>query len=223
MQSTSRPPVSPRSPAATVFATLIASLAWLAFAAQADVTLQRTLVRGMTLLDGAERFSSYLTNLTVFLTAICFTCVAIHPRHGFWRFFSKPPVTTAVVLYMAFVGLAYNLLLRYLWTPSGYRAVLNEILHSALPLLCAVYWAGFVPRFHPNLRQCACWLVYPLGYLGIILWRGAQSDFYPYPFIDVDQLGLSQVLRNAGLLLIGFLVLMSCFLLFNHRRRLPEH
>ncbi|WP_228934929.1 Pr6Pr family membrane protein [Paraburkholderia saeva] len=199
-------------------AAAIALVAWLAFAAQTDVTIGRMLARGYGVIDGLERMSSYLTNLTVLICAICFSCVATRARPAPLRFFRKPPVVTAIVVYVVFVGLAYNLLLRFLWTPSGYRALLNETLHTIVPLLAALYWVLFVPRFHLRLRQCLLWLVYPLSYLFVTLWRGSTTDFYPYYFINVAELGYQQVLFNATLLVLAFLTLMGIFLAINHRR-----
>jgi hypothetical protein len=201
-----------------LLAACIATIAWLALAAQTDVTVHRMLARGLSVFDGVERLSSYLTNLTVFAVALCFSCVAALGRSPLGRFFRKPPVVTAVVVYIVFVGLAYNLLLRHLWTPSGYRAVLNECLHTVIPVLSAIYWVLFVPRFHLTLRQCLLWLIYPLGYLCITLWRGSTSDFYPYPFINVGELGYPHVLLNASLLVLAFVTLMGVFIALNHRR-----
>jgi hypothetical protein len=75
-----------------------------------------------------------------------------------------------------------------------------------------------VPRFHLTLRQCLLWLIYPLGYLCITLWRGSTSDFYPYPFINVGELGYPHVLLNASLLVLAFVTLMGVFIALNHRR-----
>lgn len=204
--------------ASLLLAAAIATIAWLALAAQTDITVHRMLARGLSVFDGIERLSSYLTNLTIFATALCFSCVAARAGSPVGRFFRKPPVVMAVVVYIVFVGLAYNLLLRYLWTPSGYRAVLNECLHTVVPALSALYWALFVPRFHLTLRKCLLWLIYPLSYLGITLWRGSTSDFYPYPFINVGELGYSHVLFNATLLVLAFVTLMAVFIALNHRR-----
>jgi hypothetical protein len=212
-------PLAPSSPAALSLAALIALIAWLAFGAQVDITVTRLLDRGMTIGDGLARLTSYLTNLTIFATAVCFSCIALRARSGLGHTLRRPPVVTAIVLYVVFVGLAYNLLLRYLWTPSGYRLFLNEALHTVVPLLAAIYWLGFVPRFHLTVRQCLLWLLFPLLYLGVTLWRGSRSDFYPYPFINVAELGYSHVLRNAGLLALGFVLLIGIFAVLNHLRK----
>ena len=56
-------------------ASLIAVLAWLAFVAQTDITINRMLFRGLGVIEGIERVSSYLTNLTIFAVAVSFSCV----------------------------------------------------------------------------------------------------------------------------------------------------
>ncbi|MFM0737365.1 Pr6Pr family membrane protein [Paraburkholderia xenovorans] len=201
-------------------AAIIAVIAWIAVIAQTDLTILRMLARGFGVMDGLARMSSYLTNLTALACAICFTCVALRGRRSaIVRFFRLPTVVTAVVVYMVFVGIAYNLLLRGLWTLTAYRLLLNESLHSVLPMLAALYWVLFVPRFHLTLRHCLLWLVYPVGYLVITFWRGSLSDFYPYPFINVDMLGVRHVVVNSALLFGGFLMLMAVFVGINHRRR----
>ncbi|OLL29175.1 hypothetical protein BTH42_24060 [Burkholderia sp. SRS-W-2-2016] len=225
----SPPPIQHREPelplhtpsvSSLTLAAMIAVIAWLSLLAQADVTIDRTLARGLTVLDAVARMSSYLTNLTVLACALCFTCVAAwKSRAPLVRWLRQPTVVTAVVVYMVFVGIAYNLLLRGWWSPPLYRRLLNESLHSVLPMLAALYWVLFVPRFHLRLRHCLLWLVYPLAYLGITFWRGSLSDFYPYPFIDVDRLGLRQVVVNSALLFGGFLMLMAVFIGINFRRR----
>jgi len=213
-------PLHTPSVSSLTLAAIIAVIAWVSLLAQADVTIDRTLARGLTVVDGLARMSSYLTNLTVLACAICFTSVALWKhRSPLVRFFHQPTVVTAVVVYMVFVGIAYNLLLRGIWTPTSYRRVLNESLHSALPMLATLYWVLFVPRFQLRPRHCVLWLVYPFAYLGITFWRGSLSDFYPYPFIDVETLGLRQVLVNSALLFGGFLMLLAVFVGINARRR----
>jgi hypothetical protein len=201
-----------------MLAAAIALIAWLSIAAQADLTIDRALLRGLSVIDGLARLSSYLTNLTVLLTAICFTSVATRSRRPLARFFRHPTAVTAVVVYIVFVGIAYNILLRYLWTPSGYRAWVNEVLHSVVPALAALYWLLFVPRFHVTARHCLMWLAYPMGYLLVTLARGSVSDFYPYPFINVTELGFAHALLNAALLVLAFMTLMGIFIAINRRR-----
>ncbi|EDZ98196.1 hypothetical protein BH160DRAFT_6496 [Burkholderia sp. H160] len=219
-QRESELPLHTPSVSSLTLAAVIAVIAWMAIFAQADLTIDRTLARGLTVFDGLARMSSYLTHLTVLACAFCFTSIALWKhRSPLVRFFRQPTAVTAVVAYMVFVGIAYNLLLRGLWPLSPYRRLLNESLHSVLPMLATLYWVLFVPRFHLRLRDCLLWLVYPLVYLGITFGRGTLSDFYPYPFINVDTLGLRQVLVNSALLFGSFLMVLAVFVGINFRRR----
>ncbi|QGZ66858.1 FAR-17a/AIG1-like protein [Paraburkholderia acidisoli] len=197
----------------------IAILAWLALAAQTDLTLHRMLLRGFDTLDALLRLASYLTNLTVLLVALSFTCVTLRVRVRPLRFLAGPAAPGAVTVYIVFVGVAYNVLLRHLWTPHGFRALLNESLHTVLPLLCAVYWLRFVPYCRLSRRERLAWFIYPLGYLVVTFWRGSVTDFYPYPFIDVGELGYARVILNSALLFAAFVVLMAVFTAINARRR----
>jgi len=209
-------PAQRTSHAARALAGLIALISWFAFVAQTDITINRLVARGGGVLDGLDRLSMYLTNLTILLAALCFTTLALSLKTPVSRFFRQPSVISAVVVYLAFVGIAYNLLLRQLWTPTGFRALVNESLHTVVPLLALVYWIFFVPVFRWSWRKSLLWLAYPLSYLCVTLWRGAATGFYPYPFINVGTLGYPRVILNSGLLFAGFLVLMALFTLVNH-------
>jgi hypothetical protein len=55
------------------------------------------------------------------------------------------------------------------------------------------------------------WLLYPFLYLIVILARGHISGFYPYPFVDVTQLGYPKVVVNSlwvVLVFVGIAVLL---------------
>ncbi len=212
-------PAPPPTPHATALAGAIALLAWIALALQTDITVYRMLLRGFDTFDAVLRLASYLTNLTVFLVALSFTCVTLRVRAWPIRFLAGPAAVSAVTVYMVFVGIAYNVLLRHLWTPHGYRAFVNESLHTVLPVLCAAYWLRFVPYFRLSRRERLAWFAYPLGYLVVTFWRGSVTDFYPYPFIDVGELGYTRVVVNSALLFSAFVVLMAAFTAINARRR----
>jgi hypothetical protein len=209
----------PSSVYATAMAGAIALLAWVALGVQTDITFHRMLWNGFDTFEAIVRVTAYLTNLTVLLVALCFTCVALRVNAWPGRLLSGPAAVSAVTVYIVFVGIAYNVLLRHYWTPHGYRAVLSESLHSVLPLLCAAYWLLFVPKFALSAREHLAWFVYPLAYLAVTFWRGSETDFYPYPFIDVGRLGYPRVIVNSALLLAAFVVLMLVFMTINARRR----
>ena len=54
-------------------------------------------------------------------------------------------------------------------------------------------------------KDAVTWLAYPGVYLVYILARGAVSGLYPYPFVDVNELGYAGVFTRAGIFLLVFL------------------
>jgi hypothetical protein len=49
------------------------------------------------------------------------------------------------------------------------------------------------------------------------LTRGAAVDWYPYPFVNVDELGLGGVLVRAMVLFVGFALAAGALLLLGNR------
>ena len=150
-------------------------------------------------------FFSFFTILTNILTAAVFTAVVFEPKAGWGKWLSRPSVQAATAVYIAIVGMVYQLLLRQLWNPQGAQWVADVLLHSILPVGYVVYWLLFAPRAGLNWKDSVTWLIYPGVYLVYILARGIVSGLYPYPFVDVNVLGYGGVLTRAGLLLLVFL------------------
>jgi hypothetical protein len=114
-------------------------------------------------------------------------------------------VQAATAVYIAIVGMVYQLLLRQLWNPQGAQWVADVLLHSMVPVGYVVYWLLFAPRAELSWKDSVTWLIYPGVYLVYVLARGAVSGLYPYPFVDVNVLGYGGVLARSGLLLLVFL------------------
>ncbi len=157
------------------------------------------------------RFFSFFTILTNTLVAVCFTILLLNQKTNWGRFFSNPKTLTAITVYISMVGIAYNIILRSLWDPKGLQLIVDELLHSVIPLFFILYWLIFVPKTELYWKNVFPWLVYPFVYLVFILFRGAFSGFYPYPFINVNNLGYNKVFLNSGRLLIVFLTLSLLF------------
>ncbi len=177
---------------------LFAALGWFAIIAQFVLMLNN---RTTSIEETTIRFFSYFTILTNIITALFFTSQA----WGKKRF--KPGTATAITVYITVVGLVYQIVLRQLWTPTGLQKIVDELLHSVIPVLTIVYWFRYEDRHNVSYKQIAGWLTYPLVYLAYILIRGSFSGFYPYPFISVPELGMSKVLFNAAFLCIVFVSL----------------
>jgi hypothetical protein len=110
------------------------------------------------------------------------------------------------------VGLVYQIVLRPLWEPQGLQWVVDELLHSVVPVLTIAYWFRLERRYAVAWTQLPVWLIYPVLYLVFLLLRGRNSQFYPYPFVNVSTLGIRLVLANVLMLLFLFSFLSAVFL-----------
>ncbi|MBV4550514.1 Pr6Pr family membrane protein [Pseudomonas sp. SWRI102] len=159
---------------------------------------------GASLLGGLVNFLSFFTVLTNTLAAVVLTWELTRRESAARRWFLQPAVRSGIAVSIALVGLAYNLLLRHLWQPEGWQFVADELLHDVMPVLFLIYWWRCVPKGTLRLGHIGLWVIYPLVYFGYVLFRGDLLAAYPYPFIDVANLGYPQVFVNAGGILAGF-------------------
>lgn len=185
-------------------------LAALAFAvATASLVLQYVILVRATLdtvgpAFATLRFFSYFTILSNILVAFATGSALFGPDVPMARFFRRPAVKGGIALYIGVTGTIYFLILRHLWQPQGAQWWADTGLHYATPVLYLAWWS-FGAR-HGGLRWSVlpAWLAFPLGYLLWTFLRGAWVHEYPYPFIDVGQLGWAMVFRNAAGVLAAF-------------------
>lgn len=186
-----------------------ALVAWVAIILQLTLILQNR-VAGVP--ETIIRFFSFFTILTNIIVAISFTETLLAKKISSNNFWQRSSTKTAVVIYILVVGIIYNLVLRQLWVPVGLQKVADELLHVVTPILYLFYWIVFVPKQNLHWRFAIQWLWYPFFYLFFILVRGAFSDFYPYPFVDVLNNGYKKVFINSVYVLLLFLVLSVIFI-----------
>ena len=187
---------------------LLALLGWFSVVTQLYLMMEnRVTPVGETIV----RFFSYFTILTNTLVALYFTSSWMGIKQSGYRLFSSPGVFTAITTYITVVGITYQVLLRHTWQPTGLQLVVDELLHTIIPVLVIIFWYVYANKSKLMYKQIINWLIYPLIYLVFVLARGALSDFYPYPFIDVGNLGWVKVFANSFVLIIFFMALSATF------------
>jgi hypothetical protein len=187
----------------------LAVIAWIAVVAQYYLIIEN---RSASISETTIRFFSLFTILTNLLVAIYFTLVLFKIKKGVLAIINKPGTLTAVTVYITSVGLVYQIILRHIWEPTGLQMIVDEMLHTLIPIMVIIYWYLYENKSLAAYKQIPKWLVYPLIYVTYILIRGNLSDFYPYPFIDAGKLGLSKVLINTVLLMALFVGLSTIFI-----------
>lgn len=184
---------------------IICVLTWIALVTQLYLNIQINKMGGkVSLTETLIRFFSYFTILSNFLVALATSFNLKDRSDNRASFFRKPQTLTAINLYILIVGLVYNIILRYTWNPQGIQKLVDEALHTLIPILFLIYWWIFVPKSNLKFRNILNWMIFPTLYLAFVLLRGSFSNFYPYPFIDVTALGYPVVFRNAGFLVMVF-------------------
>ena len=184
-----------------------AGLGWLSVVTQFALSIRSSLANGNSVWHGIVMYFGYFTLLTNILCAAVLTAFLLRADGPTGRFLRRPGVVTASATSIIVVGVVYHLLLAQQWNPQGIDLVVDTLLHTVNPLLFVVAWTRLVPRGAVALAQTPWWGSYLLGYAAYILVRGAILGVYPYPFIDVAQLGYPLALRNAALLGVAFVAL----------------
>lgn len=153
------------------------------------------------------QFFSYFTILTNSLIAIYAFTLFFLPDSRLGRRFSRQHYSASLALHIFVVGLIYNTILRFTWSPTGFQMIVDELLHLVVPLLYILYWAVFVPKTHLRYTSFFPWLIYPLLYITIIMTIATRTQFYPYPFINVNDLGWNAVSINIVLITVMYIIL----------------
>ncbi len=164
-----------------IYAAVGALLGWFALTLQLYLMLAQSPPSGAALLDAVITFISFFTILTNLLVAVVFTAVVFRPQTAWGQWLCSPSVQGGTAVFIAIVGIVYQLLLRQLWNPQGAQWLADVLLHSIIPVGYVVYWLLFAPRAGLSWKHAVTWLVYPGVYLVYILARGAVATSIPIP------------------------------------------
>ena len=198
------------------FAILAAATVWFAVLTQLVLMIQHRQVGvGETL----ARFFTFFTILTNTLVGLYWTVRA----SGKATFLTRPGARTALTAFILVVGIVYQVVLRWLWEPAGLQWMVDELLHTVIPAGMLIYFLRHPEPAYRHLPVLAAWLLYPFAYLLLVIGHGAATGFYPYPFVNVTELGYPAVLRNAVLIAAFSLVLLTSLALYARWRRASYH
>jgi hypothetical protein len=186
---------------------LIAILGWTAVLLQLYLSTRFALANGKTVAQGLIVYFGFFTVLTNWLVCLAATLPLLAPSSASGRFFVRPVVLGWVTASIAFVGVAYYVLLRHVWRPQGLQLVADVLLHYVVPVLVLIYSLVVLRGIALRWTAPLWWSSYLLAYFVYALVRGALIASYPYGFIDVTSLGYALVVRNACFLLVAFWLL----------------
>jgi hypothetical protein len=175
-------------------ATALAVLAGLII--QIGVTSGDTSVFGGTPLGRSLNVFSFFTiqsNLIVGVTTLLLALDPLRSSTAF-RVFRLIGLVAITVTFVVFHVALSHLLDLETWAEAA-----NQLLHTVVPALAIVGWLAFGPRGLASARIAKLAVLFPVFYLAFVLIRGPlNSDWYPYPFVDVKTLGYLKVAINGA-------------------------
>lgn len=186
-------------------------LVWFSLIAQFVIMIQTTQVN---VFDTIVRFFSFFTILSNILVALCFTAILFN----FLSFFKSCKTQLAIAVYISIVAIVYNIILRFIWEPTGLQRIIDELLHVVNPVIFVIYWFMNKNKVFISFKFIFKILVFPLIYLFSVLLIGNFSNYYPYPFLDVKTIGYVNVIINSLGITTAFAFISFLFLCICKRR-----
>lgn len=186
---------------------------WFALTALAEVVALGLQI-GVTARYEGGRFATVagrIFNLFCYFTVqsnvlVGFTCLGLALRlHRSSSVFRA--LRLAALVDIALTGVVYHLALAHPTELTGHALVADQLLHTVAPIMAVLGWLLFGTRRQTSATTVRWALVVPLGWVIFTFIRGPIVDYYPYPFIDVSDLGYPRVLGNVVLIALLFFAL----------------
>ncbi|MCR9121134.1 MAG: Pr6Pr family membrane protein [Phyllobacteriaceae bacterium] len=144
--------------------------------------------------------SQFFTILTNTLVLVMISAVALGARVG-------PRPAQALTIAIVGVGIIYHVALAHLVDFSGLSLLADHGVHTVVPALTLVWWFAFAPKEMPGPGAIAVWIAWPLVYCVYILIRAQGSGFYPYPFLNLPEIGVQGLAVSVLVISIAFVVI----------------
>ncbi|WP_318842845.1 Pr6Pr family membrane protein [Myceligenerans pegani] len=148
-------------------------------------------------------YSYFTVDSNIVVLIVSLLLVANPLRAGRWWDVARLNALLAITI----TGLVYAIVLAPLVDPSGWSMVANILFHYVSPWATVLAWLVFGPRPRFTWSTIPGAFVLPVIWLVYIFVQGAFTRWYPYPFLDVTEIGLGRALVNAALVIAAAAVL----------------
>ncbi|HWM66953.1 MAG TPA: Pr6Pr family membrane protein [Steroidobacteraceae bacterium] len=160
-------------------------------------------------------FFSYFTNLSNLIAAAVLLLTTKRQQKA-GRFDRLRAFST---VNMVVVGIVFSLLLRNVEL-GALQPWVNFVLHYLMPCAVLLDWLLDPPSTRLGTRDLILFLIFPAAYLAYSLLRGAQMDWYPYPFLNPDHIGgYGGVVGYSVGITVSFLLVGWAVLAVGNRRQ----
>ncbi|MFC0527462.1 Pr6Pr family membrane protein [Phytohabitans kaempferiae] len=143
-------------------------------------------------------FSYFTIQSNLLVLAAAATLAAVPARDGrWWRVLRLDGL-----LGITITGIVYATVLAGNRSLEGIEVWLNAAFHFFCPCWTLLGWLLFGPRPRITWWVVGAAFAWPAAWVAYTLVRGAVTGWYPYPFLDVGDLGYPVALRNVGFVLV---------------------
>ncbi|CAB9527107.1 Inherit from proNOG: membrAne [Seminavis robusta] len=154
-------------------------------------------IRRGSLATGLWFLSHFFTILTNAAVAVAMGVTAASSNKNNNKALS-PSIWIALVSAILGVGIVYHAALKHLRTLTGLNKIADEGVHTVVPIATFAWWMIFEHRPVPIWQGAKACVVWPVAYGVYILIRANLLDgFYPYPFLNLPEIGLQQFVINC--------------------------
>lgn len=199
------------SATARTTAALLALIAWTGLILQVAGVFPRS----ASLIDALWTMLRFFTITTNLILAVVMTGIALGHRP-----FGTPRLLGGVTIALVFVGGVNATLLSGRLPLNSSDLIADLFLHYVTPVAMLAFWLLLRPRGALRRHDPVLWSLYPLTYAAYAIARGATDGNYPYPFINVAQIGMGRTGANILLLWLAYL-LAGALLVWLDRRGSP--
>ena len=161
-------------------------------------------------------YFGYFTVWANILIALAFTASLLNPDRKLFNFFMRPAVRAALASYILMVSIVYHMLIAPYWNPQGFTWVTATGLNTVMPILYIIDWLFFAEKRPIFYKHLPYWLIFPAVYGMTSIIRGLLTNVYPYPFLNVTEIGIGNVLLNMLGLVAVFGVVGPIFIALAH-------
>lgn len=166
----------------------------LALAMIAAITLIARLVLSSqehgSIILGLSHLSQFFTILTNLLVVVVMIAIGLNRK-------LPQGILEGLVVAIVCVGVIYHLLLAHLWSPQGVAMLADQGVHTVVPILTFLWWLIFSDMCAMSWKDTLKAIVWPFIYVSYALIRAQWSDFYPYPFLNLTELGAARLVLNV--------------------------
>jgi len=125
----------------------------------------------------------------------------------------------ATAVSIAVVGIIFHGFLNPPGGQQGLDLLANLITHTFAPVLCPLWWIVFNSKYDFQWKDSLPCLIFPAVYCVYAIIRAEFSGFYPYPFINLQVLGIVGLVKSIAIISIAFLVLALSMIAISKLRR----